>query len=67
MNEKKTKSSTFNDRLEYREYRSASKRKSKNTRHKTKNILHDFTGSPVDEDQFYDIMDDLENPIWSDK
>ena len=66
MSEKKVRRSRFEDKLEYREYRSANKRKSRKTRHQTKNMLHDFTGSSVDEDEIYDIMDDLENPDWSD-
>ncbi len=66
MADKRFKKVKFEDRMESREHRSANKRKSRNTRHKAKNMLHDFTGSSVDEDQYYDIMDDLENPNWSD-
>tara|TARA_R100001015_G_C4577697_1_gene134691 strand:+ start:151 stop:351 length:201 start_codon:yes stop_codon:yes gene_type:complete len=66
MGDKKFKRSKFEDKSEYKEFRSATRRKAKTNRHKAKNRLHDFTGSSIDEDKYYDIMDDLEHPEWSD-
>ena len=66
MAAKRRKKIKFDDKLESKAHRSISKREAKNKRHQTKTILNNFTGSMLDDDEYYDTMDDLENPEWSD-
>jgi hypothetical protein len=65
MTDKRFQRRKFEDKIEHKEFRAASKRKAKTNRHQAKNKLHDFTGSSIDDDKYYDIMDDLEHPEWS--
>ena len=65
MANNKRKKMQFDDRLESKAHRSLTKRQAKNKRHQTKTILNNFTGSMLDDDEYYDTMDDIENPEWS--
>ena len=56
----------FEDRTHRKVTRSNEKRESKSRRHQTKDFLHNFTGSSIDKDSMFDIMDELEDTEWSD-
>ena len=45
--------------------RSTERRESKSKRHQTKDVLHNLANSNVDNDDFLDIMDELEDNDWS--
>jgi len=55
----------FDDKLESKAFRSQSKREQKNHRHQTKTMLNNYTGSSIDKEEYFDTMDDIENPKWS--
>ena len=49
----------YEDRCEYRERRSSNKRKQKSNRHHTKDMLNNFSNGKIDNDYYYDMMEEL--------
>ena len=55
----------FEDKAHKKVTRSSERRESKSKRHHTKDVLHNLANSNVDNDDFLDIMDKLEDTDWS--
>ena len=62
MSSNKRKKLKFDDRLESKAYRTQNKRQHKNHRHQTKTMLNNYTGCPIDEEEYFDIMGELNDP-----